>query len=95
MSGGNPAHEVHNVNFPFPVGADTLWETTIPARFHPGSLYRKAGEDLFRFRFALPREDPRTVLTDIACLKQGRISHSVLEFGRLGVPERIQPASDA
>ncbi len=84
-STGNPRTEVNNLNFPFPTRPDTPLEETVPARLNPGSLYRKTPGGLFRFQFQLPDEDGQESLSDIACLKKGAVSRSVLAFGSLGL----------
>ncbi len=83
-SGQNPRNEVHNINFPFPTRPDTRSRRTVPGRLNLGSLYRETSPDRFRFHFQLPEEDEQDLLTDLACLRRGEISHGVLDFGRLG-----------
>jgi 5'-nucleotidase len=77
---------VHNINFPLPCDANSAVHRTVPARvvlprlFTPpceNGLHRlvfRAGEDL----------SPPAPLTDRAALAAGHISHSVLDYTRLG-----------
>ena len=71
---------VHNVNFPIPCRADTPVKRLVPGLFSPAAddgthrlLWHK-GEDL----------SPAEPLSDVACLAQGCISHSVLDYRKLG-----------
>ncbi len=78
---------VHNINFPLPCDAASAVHRTVPARvvlprlFTPpceNGLHRlvfRAGEDL----------SPPAPLTDRAALAAGHISHSVLDYTRLGL----------
>lgn len=83
-SGSNPGAEVHNVNFPCPFSADGTVKRCRPSRIHLGSLYRPTSGDKFRFHFQPPEEPPQDFLSDLACLKKGWASHTVLRFGDLG-----------
>jgi len=77
---------VHNLNFPYPCRADTAVRRTVPARVHvPGLFLRSADDGLHRLRWGEIRDvSPAEPLTDITCVKQGLISHSVLDYAKLG-----------
>jgi 5'-nucleotidase len=77
---------VHNVNFPFPCGADAQVRRTVPARtMLPGLFSPQAEDGTHRLVFKLGEDaSPEGPLTDRAALDAGFISHSVLDFSRLG-----------
>lgn len=77
---------VHNINFPFPVAADTPVERTVPARLKIGALFQANPAGHFGFSFpGLPDQalDPGT---DSGALQNGLISHSLLNFDLLHQP---------
>ena len=79
----NPGLVVHNLNFPSSTRDDTEWERTVPAHLRLGTLY---GKDTRGFSFIWTDGEilgERTD-TDVACIERGRISHGVLDLGRLG-----------
>jgi 5'-nucleotidase len=77
---------VHNLNFPHTTSDATPIERTIPALVRIGTLFEPAAEaDTFGFTFAVGDELPSAQLTDRACVESGRASHSILDFGRLGL----------
>jgi 5'-nucleotidase len=85
---GTPPHGfiVHNVNFPAGCRPDSEVRRTVPARVVMGSLFAPRGEDaMHRFEFR-PGEDisPGGALTDRAALSAGYISHTVLDYTKLG-----------
>ncbi len=77
---------VHNLNFPYPCRADTAVRRTVPAQVHvPGLFTRSAEDGLHRLHWGEIRDvSPAEPLTDITCVKQGHISHSVLDYAKLG-----------
>jgi 5'-nucleotidase len=77
---------VHNVNFPYPCRADTLLRLTVPARlFVPGLFSPRDDDGTHRLIWRIGEDvSPREPLTDRACLAAGLISHSVLDYSRLG-----------
>jgi 5'-nucleotidase len=79
---------VHNVNFPFPCRADTPLRRTVPARVVIPGLFSPAADDgTHRFVFKLGDDlSPAEPLTDRAALAQGFISHTVLDYTKLGGP---------
>jgi 5'-nucleotidase len=85
-----PRHSfiVHNLNFPCACRADTPVRRTVPARVHvPGLFSPSAGDGLHRLLWGKIRDiSPAAPLTDLACVEQGHISHSVLDYARLGQP---------
>jgi 5'-nucleotidase len=77
---------VHNVNFPFPCVAGTEVRLTVPARFLlPGLFSPQAEDGTHRLVFKLGTDtSPSLPLTDRAALDAGYISHTVLDFSKLG-----------
>jgi 5'-nucleotidase len=77
---------VHNVNFPLPCRADTPVRRTVPAQVVVPGLFSPAGDDgthrlIFRLGDDLSPPEP---LTDRAALSAGVISHSVLDYKKIG-----------
>lgn len=78
---------VHNVNFPLDCRADTEVRRTVPAQVVVPGLFSPAADDgthrlVFRHGDDL---SPPDAFTDRAALAAGHISHSVLDYGRIGV----------
>jgi 5'-nucleotidase len=78
---------VHNVNFPLPCRPDTPVRRTVPARVVVPGLFSPAGDDgthrlIFRLGDDLSPPEP---LTDRAALAAGLISHTVLDYKKIGV----------
>lgn len=77
---------VHNLNFPAAVTADTPIRRTVPANLRIGTLFNPTGANgVYGFTFAVGDERASAWLTDRACVEAGEASHSLLDFGRLGV----------
>lgn len=77
---------VHNINFPLPCDAATPVRRTVPARVVVPGLFTPADDD-GTHRLVFRRGDdlsPASPLTDRAALAEGCISHSVLDYRRLG-----------
>lgn len=79
---------VHNVNFPLPCRADSEVRRTVPARVVVPGLFSPAADDgthrlIFRLGDDLSPPEP---LTDRRALAAGQISHSVLDYKKLGQP---------
>lgn len=77
---------VHNVNFPLPCRPETEVRRTVPARVVVPGLFSPAGDDgthrlIFRLGDDLSPPEP---LTDRAALTAGLISHSVLDYKKIG-----------
>jgi 5'-nucleotidase len=77
---------VHNVNFPLPCHPETNVRRTVPARVVVPGLFTPAADDgthrlIFRLGDDLSPPEP---LTDRAALASGCISHTVLDYKRLG-----------
>lgn len=77
---------VHNVNFPLPCHPHTAVRRTVPARVVVPGLFSPAADDgthrlIFRLGDDLSPPEP---LTDRAALAAGHISHSVLDYKKLG-----------
>jgi 5'-nucleotidase len=77
---------VHNVNFPLPCRADTPMKRTVPARLLVPGLFSPAADDGTHRLIWHKGEDisPAEPLTDVSCLAQGWISHTVLDYRKLG-----------
>ncbi len=77
---------VHNVNFPLPCTPRSEVRRTVPARVVVPGLFSPAGDDgTHRLIFRLGDDlSPAEPLTDRAALAAGFISHSVLDYKRLG-----------
>jgi 5'-nucleotidase len=77
---------VHNVNFPFPCRPDTAMCRTGPAHVHAPGLFSSAADDgSHRLIWgSIIDVSPAEPLTDITCLEQGKISHTVLDYRKLG-----------
>jgi 5'-nucleotidase len=86
---------VHNLNFPSSTVAATPLIRTLPAAFEIGTLFQPEPKNgRYAFTFAVGGERPSPRPTDRSCLDAGRASHSVLDFGRLGVPRGVaRPAA--
>ena len=78
---------VHNINFPYPCRPDTDVRRTIPARVViPGLFSPQADDGTHRFIFKFGEDiSPPQPLTDRAALAAGYISHTVLDYSRLGM----------
>ncbi len=77
---------VHNVNFPFPCRPDTAVQDTVPAQFFVPGLFSPPDADGRHKLIWTQGHDvsPPGALTDLQCLAAGGISHSVLDYRRLG-----------
>lgn len=88
LAGRTPGRSfiVHNVNFPHPCSAGTQVRPAVPARILVPGLFSPQAEDgTHRFVFRLGDDNsPDSPLTDRAALDAGFISHSVLDFSKLG-----------
>lgn len=77
---------VHNLNFPYPCAHDTRIRRTIPARVVIPGLFGPAADDgTHRFAFKLGEDISSPGMeTDRAALLAGEISHTVLDYTKLG-----------
>jgi 5'-nucleotidase len=77
---------VHNLNFPFPCAADAQVHRTVPAKVVlPGLFSPKAADGTHRLVFRLGEDhSPRAPLSDRAALAAGHISHTILDYSKLG-----------
>ena len=77
---------VHNVNFPHPCRADSELKRTVPGHFFVPGLFTPADEEGRHKLIWTEGEDvsPPEPLTDLKCLEAGDISHSVLDYRKLG-----------
>ncbi len=77
---------VHNLNFPYPARADSPVRRTVPAHNILPRLFAAADADgAHHFAFT-PGHDlsPPELPTDVAAVAAGAISHTVLDYRRLG-----------
>ena len=77
---------VHNLNFPYPARPDSPVRRTVPAHNILPRLFAPADADgVHRFDFT-PGHDltPPELVTDVAAVADGAISHTVLDYRRLG-----------
>jgi 5'-nucleotidase len=77
---------VHNVNFPLPCTPATIVRRTVPARVVVPGLFSPAADDgthrlVFRYGDDL---SPPELVTDRIALASGEISHTVLDYKKLG-----------
>lgn len=77
---------VHNLNFPFPCRAGTPMHRTVPAQFFVPGLFTAADQEGRHRLIWTEGEDvsPPEPLTDLKCIERGWISHTVLDYRRLG-----------
>ncbi len=77
---------VHNINFPYPCRHDTEVRRTIPARVViPGLFSPQADDGTHRFVFKLGDDvSAPEPLTDRTALATGYISHTLLDYTKLG-----------
>ncbi len=77
---------VHNLNLPFPCRPAATVRRTVPARVVVPGLFSPAADDgTHRFVFSLGVDvSPAEPLTDRAAIAAGDISHTVLDYTRLG-----------
>lgn len=86
--GGTPRNSftVHNLNFPHPHAPGTAIRRTVPAQVNVPGLFSPAADDgSHRLLWGKIHDvSPAEPLTDIACLGLGCISHTVLDYRKLG-----------
>jgi 5'-nucleotidase len=77
---------VHNLNFPDPCRPDTAVKRSVPAHFFAPGLFTPADNEGCHKLIWTEGEDvsPAEPLNDLSCLEAGFISHSVLDYRRLG-----------
>jgi 5'-nucleotidase len=78
---------VHNVNFPIPCRADTPVRRTVPAHVLVPRLFSPQSDDgTHRLIFRIGEDvSPSGLVTDRTALADGVISHSILDYTRLGM----------
>ncbi len=79
---------VHNINFPFPCHPGSLLRHTVPAHAVVSGLFSPAADDgTHRFIYKLAHDiSPANLPTDKTAVSEGFISHSILDYTRLGTP---------
>lgn len=78
---------VHNVNFPHPCAESTPVKRTVPARILLPGLFSARDEDgthRLVFKASGPDASATGPMTDRAALEAGFISHTILDYGKLG-----------
>ena len=77
---------VHNLNFPSPCQADTPLKTTVPAHFFVPGLFTPPDAENRHTLIWTQGEDvsPPNPLTDLKCVESGWISHTILDYRKLG-----------
>lgn len=80
---------VHNLNYPMPMSEKAELKRTVPADAVLGGLFGPDQTDrsVYNFRYQFGQILQSQHLTDRACLANGDVSHSILDFGRIGVVE--------
>ena len=83
---GANSFTVHNLNFPFPCSGDTPMYRTVPAQVNAPGLFSPATADgSHRLLWGdVIDVSPAGTLTDLQCLAQGGISHTVLDYRKIG-----------
>jgi 5'-nucleotidase len=83
----NRAFILHNVNFPMACALDTPVRRTVPAHLLvPGLFSAQASDGTHRLIFKTGDDvSPEGIITDNAAIASGSISHTVLDYTRLGV----------
>lgn len=83
---------VHNLNFPYPCRPHTEVKRTVPARVIVPEIFSPQADDgTHRFLFTLGEiiDPPGGPLTDRAALAAKQISHTVLDYTKIGrMPEK-------
>ena len=84
---------VHNVNFPFEVTQNTPIEMTSVGQLALGCIFAEQDAGQYRFRFPEKADQiEASPKSDMACLKRGHISHSIIDYealGRLETPTTV------
>lgn len=77
---------VHNLNFPDPCRPDTEIKRTVPAHFFAPGLFTPPDPEGRHRLIWCEGEDasPADLLTDLKCVASGRISHTILDYRKLG-----------
>lgn len=80
---------VHNLNMPFPCSPDTPVKRTVLSQFFVPGLFTPPDADGRHRLIWTEGEDvsPPEPLTDLKCLEAGCISHTVLDYRKLGQPD--------
>ncbi|NEQ68738.1 MAG: 5'/3'-nucleotidase SurE [Symploca sp. SIO2D2] len=73
---------VQNFNFPYTPLETAQIRLTVPARKVSKALFEKT-ENAFTFSYNAMEDRPISQLTDLACLQEGDISHSILDYTKL------------
>jgi len=83
-----PRHSfmVHNLNFPYPCRPDTAVHRTVPAHFFVPGLFTAADDQGRHQLIWTEGQDvsPPGLVTDLKTVESGFISHTVLDYRKLG-----------
>lgn len=77
---------IHNINFPFPCLPDSQVKLTVPAQMMmPGFFTPADAEGMHKLMWTEAKDiSPEEPLTDVRCVREKHISHSVLDYRKLG-----------
>jgi len=75
---------VHNINFPLGTTDSTPVDHTLPLAIQMASLFDKVDDSTYAFRFRQGELQNDPGGSDVHTLEKGRISHSILDFARIG-----------
>ncbi|HWA86690.1 MAG TPA: 5'/3'-nucleotidase SurE [Opitutus sp.] len=76
---------IHNVNFPLACRADSPIRRTVPARVIVPKLFSPADDGTHRLIWNVGEDlSPPDLVTDRTVLARGEISHTILDYTRLG-----------
>ena len=78
-------HVVHNLNYPVDISPETPVRETIPAALNPMGLFEMGADGICRFRYQSGEVLPSALPCDRDCIEDGEISHTLLDFNRIGV----------
>lgn len=82
--------KVVNINFPSVTQADTAVVDTFPAKLKLGSLFGETSPGKYAFRYSEGTVAESHPQSDRIALQRGEISHSLLDFSRIGRREENQ-----
>lgn len=77
---------IHNVNFPYPCLPESVVKRTVPAQIlMPGFFSKADANNLHQLKWTNGEDvSPTEPLTDVRCVAAKHISHTVLDYRKLG-----------
>lgn len=77
---------IHNINFPYPCRPDSEVKRTVPAHYFMPGLFSPADDDgTHRLLWTVGKDvSPDGLATDLSTVSAQHISHSILDYRRLG-----------